>query len=278
MNETALLGARRIRALLDEHRVRLTKSLGQNFVVDPNTIRKVVDTAGVTESDDVLEIGAGAGSLTLELARRARHVTAVEIDERLQPVLEDTLRDLTNVTVLYDDVMAIELSTIDATKVVANLPYNIAAQTVIKILQDAPRIDTISVMTQREVGERLAAGPGSKTYGLTSVLVGFYATAAVASRVSRNVFFPAPKVDSVLVTIRRRGDVSVVLEDAFIEIARAAFGQRRKNIKNSLAALPWIEDVESVLAMASISPDARPEALGVPQFIELARAARGDAV
>lgn len=275
MTDPALLGARKIRELLDQHRVMLTKSLGQNFVVDPNTIRKVVELAGVGPTHRVLEIGAGAGSLTLELARRAEHVIAVEIDRRLKPVLEETLNEVANVTLLFEDILEIDLPSLDAAVVVANLPYNIAAQTVIKILQDAPQLETLCVMTQREVGERLASAPGSKTYGLTSVLVGFYARARVASRISRNVFFPTPNVDSVVVTIERRGDVPLELERRFTEIARAAFGQRRKNLRNSLRSLEWISDFDGLFRAGSVSADARPETLGVDDFIALARAASG---
>ena len=271
MTDAELLGARRIRQLLDEHRVMLTKSLGQNFVIDPNTIRKVVDVAAIEPEDRVLEIGAGAGSLTLELARRAHHVTALEIDERLRGILDETLEGTGNVTVIFGDILAVDLSSIDATKVVANLPYNIAAQTVIRILQEASSIASLCVMTQREVGERLAASPGSKTYGLTSVLVGFYARASVASRISRNVFFPAPKVDSVLVTIERRAEIPWDLERSYIDIARAAFGQRRKNVRNTLSAVRSIVDVDEVLSAAAVAPDARPETLTVSDFLSLAR-------
>lgn len=272
MTSGELLGARRIRELLDEHRVMLTKSLGQNFVIDPNTIRKVVDLAEVSAQDHVLEIGAGAGSLTLELARRARQVTAVEIDRRLKPVLDDALQGAANVGVIYEDVLAMDLSAVDATKVVANLPYNIAAQTVIKMLQEAPHLATFCVMTQREVGERLAAHPGSKTFGLTSVLVGFYADASVASRISRNVFFPVPNVDSVLVAIERRPGSDPAIAERFTEIARAAFGQRRKNIRNSLSGIASAADIERALETCAISPDARAETLGVDRFVALARA------
>lgn len=274
MNDSRLLGARRIRELLTAHGVMLTKSLGQNFVIDPNTIRKVVELAGVGPSDRVLEIGAGAGSLTLELARRAEHVTAVEIDRRLTGILEETLSDIDNVTVLYEDVLSMHLSSLEASTVVANLPYNIAAQTVIKVLQEAPQIATLCVMTQREVGERLASEPGSKTYGLTSVLVAFYANASLASPISRNVFFPAPKVDSVLVKIDRRPSVPSEIARSYADIARATFGQRRKNLRNSLGSLEGIDDVDELLRRASIASDARPETLGVDDFIALARAAR----
>ena len=272
MGDLELLGVRRLRELLRTHRIMLTKSLGQNFVIDPNTIRKVVDVADVTREDHIFEIGAGAGSLTLELARRARKVTALEIDERLRPILADTLADASNVELVFDDVLAIDLASIDATKVVANLPYNIAAQTVIKILQEAPSIQTLCVMTQREVGDRLAAKPGSKTYGLSSVLVGFHATASTAARISRNVFFPAPNVDSVLVRIERRSDRPVEIEETYVAVARAAFGQRRKNIRNSLSAITPVTEVESALAAASIDPSSRAESLDVDDFIALSRA------
>ena len=272
MTEGDLLGARRLRELLRTHRVMLTKSLGQNFVIDPNTIRKVAEVAEVGPVDHVLEIGAGAGSLTLELARRAQRVTALEIDLRLKPLLDETLRDIPNVDVVFGDVLALALANIGASKVVANLPYNIASQTVIKILQEAPGISALCVMTQREVGERLVAGPGSKTYGLTSALVAFYAEASMASRISRNVFFPVPKVDSALVSIKRRSDVPTEIEQRFTEVARAAFGQRRKNIRNSLGALARPDEIQAALTTTSVSPDARAETLGVNEFIELARA------
>lgn len=270
--EPELLGVRRIRELLGQHGVMLTKSLGQNFVVDPNTIRKVVDLADVGPDDHVLEIGAGAGSLSLELARRAREVTALEIDERLKPILVETLGGIGNVTVSFEDVLRTDLSSIGASKVVANLPYNIAAQSVIKVLQEAASVETLCVMTQREVGERLAAQPGSKTYGLSSVLVGFHAHASVAGRISRNVFFPMPNVDSVLVRIVRRDDHPRELEPAFVAVARAAFGQRRKNIRNSLAAIAPVEQVEKALETAAIDPACRAESLAVADLLALAGA------
>lgn len=271
MSEAELLGARRIRDLLMRHRVMLTKSLGQNFVVDPNTIRKVVDVAQVGPRDHVLEIGAGAGSLTLELSERARHVTALEIDERMRPILAETLDRAANVTVVFEDVLEADLAAIDVTKVVANLPYNIAAQTVIKVLQETRSVETLCVMTQREVGERLAAAPGSKTYGLSSVLVAFYGTASVAGRISRNVFFPVPGVDSVLVNVRRDPDAPLDVEGRFIEVARAAFGQRRKNIRNALGSIASVSEVEAALRAASVDPTARAESLHVTDFIALAR-------
>ena len=271
-SEPELLGARRIRELLDKHRVMLTKSLGQNFVIDPNTIRKVVDVADVGERDHVLEIGAGAGSLTIELARRSQRVTAIELDQRLRPLLNETLGELRNVSLVFGDVLETDLAAIGASKVVANLPYNIAAQTVIKILQEVPTVETLCVMTQREVGERLAAGPGSKVYGLTSVLVAFHASARLAGTVSRSVFFPVPGVDSVLVRLDRRSRLPLDDLDAFVGVARAAFAQRRKNIRNALSATFPVVDVERALAAADIDPATRAEQLSVDEFAMLSRA------
>ena len=272
MNEPDLLGPRRIRELLRAHRVMLTKSLGQNFVIDPNTIRKVVTVADIAPTDDVLEIGAGAGSLTLELARSARSVTAIEIDDRLRPILDETVGRIRNVDVRYSDILDLDVASINATKVVANLPYNIAAQTVIKLLQEAPQIRSICVMTQREVGERLAAAPGSKIYGLTSVIVAFYGDAQLAGRVSRNVFFPTPKVDSALVRIDRRQSIASDVEQQFLRVVRTAFGQRRKTIGRSLAGLAPAEVVDGALEHADIDRAVRPEVLSVDDFVRLARA------
>ena len=172
MTDGPLLGARRLRELFETHGIRPHKELGQNFVVDPNTIRKVVDVAGDLADETVLEIGAGAGSLTLGLARAARGVIAVEFDDRLVPALRESLRGIGNVTIVAADAMKLDYATVDASEVVANLPYNIAVPLVITVLEHAPQISSLTVMTQREVGERLAATAGSKSYGQVSVLVG----------------------------------------------------------------------------------------------------------
>lgn len=275
MSSPGLLGASRIRALLDIHEVRLTKSLGQNFVVDPNTIEKVVAVAGVTPADRVLEIGAGAGSLTIALARAAGSVVALEIDERLRPVLDETTGGLANVEVVFDDALSTDLDSFGAHRVVANLPYNIAARVIILVLQNAPSVRSICVMTQREVAERLAAVPGSKIYGLTSAIVAFYASASVRARISRNVFFPAPSVDSALVAIERREPLG---RDpaGFLQVARAAFGHRRKTIRNALTALPGMDQARllQALTIARVSGDKRAEQLHARDFVAVADALR----
>ena len=270
---TGLLGARRIRELMSAHGIRPTKTLGQNFVIDPNTIRKVVGVAGVGGGDSVLEIGAGLGSLTLELARVARFVTALEVDERLLPALEEVLAGCDNVALIAGDALHADLGSFDATHVVANLPYNVAASVVLRLMETAPAIRRLTVMTQKEVGERLAAPPGSRTYGATSVLLAYWGAARVAGSVSRRAFYPEPNVDSVIVVVDRREVRPDVDQDALFEVIKSAFGQRRKTMRNSLAGIAGsAEDAETALKVAELDPTARPEQLGLDAFIAVARA------
>jgi 16S rRNA (adenine1518-N6/adenine1519-N6)-dimethyltransferase len=267
---TELLGARRLRELLDQHGVRPSKSLGQNFVIDPNTIRKVVAVAGVGPDDHVLEIGAGAGSLTLGLARAAAKVTAVEFDRSLHPVLAETLKGTDNVDVVHADATRLDWAAVRADMLVANLPYNIATPLVIDALAGAPNVRTLTVMTQREAGERLAAAPGSKTYGHVSVVVSYYATAAVAAPISRKVFFPEPNVDSVLVRLVRRDVLPRDDPANLFSLTRAAFAQRRKTLRNSLAGIAGgTARVEDALRAVGVVPTARPEELGIDVWLAL---------
>lgn len=253
--------------------MRPSKSLGQNFVVDPNTIRKVVSVAEVGADDHVLEIGAGAGSLTLGLAAAARRVTAVEFDRALHPVLREVLAGAPNVEVVHADATKLEWASVDAGALVANLPYNIATPLVLDALQGAPSLRTLTVMTQREAGERLAAGPGSKAYGHVSVVAAFYADAAVAAPISRKVFYPEPNVDSVLVRlVRRRGGRDGVDPERVFSLTRAAFSQRRKTLKSSLsAAVADPERVPDALRAVGLAPTARPEELGIEEWLALER-------
>ena len=264
-----LLGARALRELLDESGVRPKKRYGQNFVIDPNTIRKVLDVADLGASSHVLEIGAGVGSLTLGLAAASERVTAVEVDERLVPLLERSLSAVSNVTVVGEDVMRMDLSSLDADAVVSNLPYNLAASIVLKVLMEAPSVRSLTVMAQREVGQRLAASPGSKIYGQTSVLVAFYAQARVAANISRRAFFPEPDVDSVLVRVDRAPHPDVD-PDLFRKVVRASFEQRRKTLRNSLSALG--RDTASAFAASGVAPDARAEDVDLDGYVALTKA------
>ncbi|MFN2587471.1 MAG: 16S rRNA (adenine(1518)-N(6)/adenine(1519)-N(6))-dimethyltransferase RsmA [Actinomycetota bacterium] len=267
-----LLGPRRLRELLDEHGVRPSKSLGQNFVIDPNTIRKVVSVAGVGRGDHVLEVGAGAGSLTLGLAQTVSAVTAIEFDRSLHPVLAETLRGLDNVEVVHADATKLDWSRVEASALVANLPYNIATPLVLDALAGAPSLRTLTVMTQREAGERLAAGPGSKAYGHVSVVVAYHGHAAVAGAISRKVFFPEPNVDSVLVRFVRRERLRSPDPERLFSMTRTAFSQRRKTLRNSLGPLAGPpERVEDALRAVGVAPTARPEELGIDEWLALER-------
>lgn len=271
MTSPELLGAARVSALLNAHGIRPKQTLGQNFVIDPNTIRKVIATADLSPDERVLEIGPGVGSLTLGLASTVAWVDAVEVDQRLLAALREVVAGVENVAVHHADALAADLSAFDASTVVANLPYNIAATLVLRVLETAPSITKVVVMTQREVGERLAAQPGSKTYGLTSVLVALRGRARSVAPVSRRAFFPVPDVDSVIVRFDRddrfvRADVAKVSA-----IARAAFGQRRKTLRNSLAGFAGdVGAAEVALERAGVDPRARPEDLDVEAFVRIA--------
>jgi 16S rRNA (adenine1518-N6/adenine1519-N6)-dimethyltransferase len=267
------LGAGRVRDVLERHGIRPSRALGQNFVIDPNTVRKVVTTAALDGSERVLEIGAGVGSLTVALAGTAADVIALEIDRDLIAVLEETLAGHDNVEIVHADALAADLGAFGATRLVANLPYNIATPLVMKVLAEAPDVAELTVMTQREVGERLAAPPGSKAYGQASVVVAYYAGARVAARVSRRAFYPVPRVDSVIARIIRRGDTVPVDLDDLRPVVRAAFSQRRKTLRNALGGVAGsVEAAEDALRRAGLDPRGRAEVVDLEGFAAVARA------
>lgn len=271
MTTTELLGARRLRELLARYDASPRRSLGQNFVIDPNTIRKVIELAGIRPSERVLEIGAGCGSLTLGLAARAAHVVALEIDDRLVALLAESLAGTENVDILHDDALQVDYRNLDVTALVGNLPYNIAAHLVLKVLDEAPAITTLTVMTQREVGERLAAAPGTKAYGQTSVMVRYFGAAQVVSQISRRAFYPVPNVDSVVVRIERERPPDADRTLLF-KIIKGAFAQRRKTLRNTLAPIAGsAARAEEALSRAGIDPRSRGEELDLDSFVALAR-------
>ncbi len=270
------LGAAEIRAVLDRHELAPSRSLGQNFVVDPNTIDRIVRIANVGPDDQVIEIGPGIGSLTVGLAATASCVVALELDRHLLPALAEVLegRGLRDrVDIVNADATEIDWGTFGVAhpgswKLVANLPYNVAAPVVLRILDEAAFVSEVLVMVQREVGERLAAGPGSATYGIPSVKAQYWADVSVVGTVPRAVFHPVPKVESVLVRMIRRPAVADVDRDVLWSLVRAAFGQRRKMLRRSLAA----EVTDAQFEQAGVSPTARPQDLDVETWVELARA------
>jgi 16S rRNA (adenine1518-N6/adenine1519-N6)-dimethyltransferase len=252
-----------VRDLLDRYALHPRKSLGQHFVVDPNTVRRIVALAGVQAGDQVVEIGAGLGSLTVELAAAGAHVLAVETDSALIPALEEVTRDL-DVQVVEADALTLDwgplLAAVPRWRVVANLPYNVATPLVADLLDDVPSVVDLFVMVQRESADRLVAAPGSKSYGIPSVKVAYWADAELVGTVPPTVFLPRPKVESALVRITRRAEPAVSADpDRLFALVRQAFGQRRKMLRRSLAGL--VED--EAFAKAGVRPDARPEELDI---------------
>lgn len=270
-----LIDRQRASALLSAHGLSPKRALGQNFVVDPSTVRRIARISGVAPPDRVVEVGAGLGSLTLGLLETGAHVTAVEVDDRLVSILGQTVAPL-GARVIHGDAMDLDWAGLlgDGPWVlVANLPYNIATPLVADVLDGVPVVERMLVMVQREVAERLAAGPGSRTYGAVSVKVAYWAEAKVVGRVPAHVFIPRPRVESALVEIRRRREPAVpgVEPVPLFEIVRAAFGQRRKMLRRSLAGAVSAHQ----FAEAGVDPQARPEDLGVEDWGRLARAVSG---
>jgi len=247
------------------------RDLGQNFVGDPNTVRKIASLAQVGPGDHVVEIGAGLGSLTLALAETGAAVTAVEVDRGIVPVLRDVVADQPNVTVVEADATTIDwddlLAPAPRWTLVANLPYNIATPLVADLLDTAPQIAAMLVMVQKEVAQRFAAAPGSKQYGAVSVKVAYWATARIVGEVPPSVFVPRPNVDSALVRIDRRTPPDTDRAELF-DLVRTAFGQRRKMLRRSLAGRVAPER----FAAANVAPEARPEDLDLAAWVRLADA------
>ncbi len=281
-----LLGAADIRELAARLDVTPTKKLGQNFVTDPNTIRRIVGAAKLTGSETVVEIGPGLGSLTLGLLEVARRVVAVEIDPKLASELESTIAKRApglDFTLVRGDAMKVtELPTasgemISPDALVANLPYNISVPVLLHFLETFDSIQTGLVLVQAEVAHRLAAQPGSKIYGVPSVKLAWYADAVLAGNVGRTIFWPVPNVDSALVFFAKRptqlGDESLRL--AVFEAIDSAFAQRRKTLRQALA--DWAgsaADAERILLAAGIDPKLRGEQLNIHDFVAIARAKR----
>ena len=275
----ALLGPAEIRELAARLGVAPTKKLGQNFVHDPNTVRRIVAAAELTPDDVVLEVGPGLGSLTLGLLGAAAHVHAVELDPVLAAALPETVAersDPAKLTVHHADALRISGASLQPapTKLVANLPYNVAVPVVLHLLAELPSLRGGLVMVQKEVADRLVAGPGSKVYGVPSVKLAWYASSKPAGKVPPAVFWPVPNVDSGLVSFTKREPPAEVERRVVFQVIDAAFAQRRKTLRAALAGWAGGADLaEKVLVAAGISPQARGESLTVQQFAAIAAAA-----
>ncbi len=263
-----------LRALAARHGIRPRKSLGQHFLIEPALAKRIVELAEVGADDRVVEIGAGLGSLTVALAQTAAEVLAVELDHALLPALREVVGDVPRVRVVAADAVRVDWGALVGPgdwKMVANLPYNVAVPVVMRILEDEPRIARLFVMVQREVGERLVASPGDEQYGAVSVRVAYRAEGRVVRRVPKTVFWPEPKIESVLVSLTRRPPPVSVDESALWRVVDEAFGQRRKTVANALVRL-GVErpHAEAILRQCGLTLTVRAEELDLAAFACLA--------
>ncbi|WP_026582987.1 16S rRNA (adenine(1518)-N(6)/adenine(1519)-N(6))-dimethyltransferase RsmA [Bacillus sp. J33] len=277
----------RTRAILEKYGFSFKKSLGQNFLIDTNILRRIVDHANLTEESGAIEIGPGIGALTEQLARRSKKVLAFEIDQRLLPILEETLSPYPNAAIINEDVLKAdvkgaiekEFSGINDIMVVANLPYYVTTPIIMKLLEDKLPIRGIVCMLQKEVADRISARPGTKDYGSLSIAVQYYTEAETAMIVPKTVFVPQPNVDSAVIKLTKRKEpaVKVKSESFFFQVTKSSFAQRRKTLLNNLTSqLPEgkqkKEQILSALAMAEIEPGRRGETLSIEEFARLSDA------
>lgn len=277
----------RTKEILKKHGFTFKKSLGQNFLTEPNILRKIVETAGIDENTNVIEVGPGIGALTEQLARNAAQVLAFEIDDRLLPVLQDTLAPYPNVTVVHQDVLEADLVKTTGEvftkdlpiKVVANLPYYITTPIMMHFLESDLPVAEMVVMMQREVADRISAAPGTKAYGSLTIAVQYYMEAKLAFIVPKTVFVPQPNVDSAILKLTRRPTpaVAVTDEQAFFRLTKAAFQLRRKTLWNNLLHAYGKDDATKAwltksLVEADIDPKRRGETLSLAEFAALSNA------
>jgi 16S rRNA (adenine1518-N6/adenine1519-N6)-dimethyltransferase len=274
---------KRTNDLLKKHGVVLKKSLGQNFLVDPNILYKIVSAAGLDKNKGVLEIGPGIGALTQQLAKEAGKVVAVEIDQRLLPLLKETLSAYPHANVIHGDVLKVDLRALfadqfdgcDKVSVIANLPYYITTPIIMKLLEEKLPLEHIVVMIQKEVAERMSAKPGGKEYGSLSIAVQYYCEPEVVAIVPYTVFIPRPNVDSAVIKLKVREEPAVQVDDEefFFDVVQASFVQRRKTIYNNLAARYFTKEtkgqLEPILLEAGIEPSRRGETLSMQEYARL---------
>lgn len=274
----------RTRDILEKYGFSFKKSLGQNFLIDTNVLKRIVDHAELTEDSAAIEIGPGIGALTEQLARRSKKVVAFEIDQRLLPILEETLAPYPNTKVIHEDVLKAdvkgviekELGEVADLMVVANLPYYVTTPIIMKLLEEKLPIRGIVCMLQKEVADRIAAKPGTKDYGSLSIAIQFYTEAETVMIVPKTVFVPQPNVDSAVIRLTKRKEpaVSVMDESFFFQLIRISFAQRRKTLLNNLTnGLPEgkqkKEEILSALKQAEIDPGRRGETLSIEEFARL---------
>lgn len=269
-------------AVLQKYNFNIQKKFGQNFLIDTHVLDKIISAAGVTKEDMVLEIGPGIGTMTQYLCEHAREVVAVEIDKNLIPILEDTLSEYSNVTVLNEDILKVDICRLvkeknqgRPIKVVANLPYYITTPIIMGLFERQVPIENITVMVQKEVADRMQVGPGTKDYGALSLAVQYYAEPYIVANVPPNCFMPRPKVGSAVIRLTKHSEkpVQVKNEALLFRLIRASFNQRRKTLVNALNNSPNLsftkETIVKTLEEMELSPTIRGEALGLEEFSRL---------
>lgn len=287
MSTPLIASPARTQAIINRYGLNIKKGLGQNFLTDINILEHIVQAAELSENDNVIEIGPGIGALTEFLAQNSHHVLAFEIDDQLVPILDETLSQYDNITILNQDILKANLPEIigdhfdpnKPLKLVANLPYYITTPILMNVLQSGLKFDSITVMMQKEVADRLVAVPGTKAYGSLSIAVQYQTDAQVAFTVPRTAFIPQPNVDSAIVTMKKRVPFNPAPFDdkAFSKFVKGSFMHRRKSFWNNLCAIfgkdQDVKDrITNVLTKVRISPQIRAEKLTIEQFIELTNA------
>ena len=269
--------------VIQKYQFAFQKRFGQNFLIDAHVLEKIVSAAGITKDDCVLEIGPGIGTMTQYLAESAGQVIAVEIDTNLLPILTDTLKDYSNVKVINQDILKVDINELvkeynngRPIKVVANLPYYITTPIIMGLFESNVPIDNITVMVQKEVADRMQVGPGSKDYGALSLAVQYYASPYIVANVPPNYFIPRPNVGSAVIRLTRYQEPPVQVKDPklMFKLIRASFNQRRKTLQNGLNNSPEIsfskEEITKAIESLGVSPSVRGEALSLEQFAQLA--------
>ena len=266
--------------VVNKHNFKFSKSLGQNFLIDDNVIDRILEGARLSETDRIIEVGPGIGTLTREMGKVAENVVAIEIDKTLIPILKETLADLDNVEVVNEDILKVDVQGLineklngGPVKLVANLPYYITTPIVMKFLEEDIPVTDIVVMVQKEVADRMNAKPSTKDYGALSVAVQYYCDTEIVAKAPRHMFVPQPNVDSIVIGLHVRDEKKYVVdnEDIFFKTVKASFGQRRKTLLNSLGGLGFLskDQIREALQAANIDEKRRGETLSIDEFANL---------
>ena len=271
---------RATKEVVNKHNFKFSKSLGQNFLIDDNVIDRILEGARLSETDKIIEVGPGIGTLTREMGKVAENVVSIEIDKTLIPILKETVADLDNVEVVNEDILKVDVQGLikeklngGPVKLVANLPYYITTPIVMKFLEEDIHVTDIVVMVQKEVADRMNAQPSTKDYGALSVAVQYYCDTEIVAKAPRHMFVPQPNVDSIVIGLHVRDEKKYIVdnEDIFFKTVKASFGQRRKTLLNSLGGLGFLskDQIKEALKAANIDEKRRGETLSIDEFANL---------